>query len=242
MKTAILISGEARTFSTCWPLQSWQVFRHYPNLEFFVTVKREPAAAAFDVLTRDYEPGMVHIEQLDDPVLEVTPAMATASRFAPYANAAPDAKLLLQHWSNRQVWGNFERNGRGEYSTIIRMRADNWMHSFTPPVPPLASQCIVPRWAGFGSGVNDRLAVMGPRAAAAYFRTFDNIEELLARGCPFHPETLVGASVELEGCTIDRSLQTVFTTLRAPGDARPHRPAEIHVWDLLSAAENRNAA
>src|SRR5882724_354753 len=105
MKTAVLISGQLRTFKKCYPTQKWQIFRHYePDIHFFVCCCDDGQAKDSSILLRDYE--NVWIETVKDPddLLQIP---AEAGAFAPYANAASHEKLLLQHWGNKQVWEFF---------------------------------------------------------------------------------------------------------------------------------------
>ena len=138
MKTAVLVSGHLRTFSRCYPTQRWAVYRHFSDLEFFITVQDQPDAhQILAPLIADYGADRVHIDLRTDPVLPITPAMERGWHEAPYANAAPIHQLLLQHWYQREVWRFFKKQVADPeaYSTIIRQRGDNWFFSFTPPVP-----------------------------------------------------------------------------------------------------------
>ena len=253
MSTAILISGQLRTFAKCYASQRWHVFRHFPDIHFFITVQDNPALQFVDTLRRDYGEDKVHIDARTDPTLEVTPAMAIAYDHAPYANAAPAGQLLMQHWYQNEVWKFFEAwqpsSGALIFDTIIRLRPDQFFHSFDPP-PPMPPGILLsdfgdhefadrrkvaftPWWGRFG-GVNDRFAILGCEAARAYFTLYDRIPELLSEyHCPFHPESLVKAALEVANCTIHETLRTEFTTLRANGQ---HRPPEIMPWDLAHAA------
>ena len=263
MSTAILISGQLRTFAKCWPTQRWQVLRHFADPHFFITVQDGPEIQLTDDLKREYGADRVHVDGRTDPDLSslLTPELAAAYHRAPYANAAPAHQLLLQHWYQNECWKNFESctreiparrekivrydehrepNGSMEievpirFDTIIRMRADLWFHSFEPAdadsVYP--SECFTPPWGEFG-GINDRFAIMGPTAARYYFGVFEAIPELLAAGCPFHPESLVAANLERGNVTINRTLKAFFSTERLDGT---RRWPEITPMDMLNAS------
>lgn len=254
MSTAILISGQLRTFARCWPTQRWHVLRHFADPHFFVTVQDTPDCQDIDLLVADYGADRVHADVRQDPDLSdhLTPELAAAYRQAPYANAAPAHQLLLQHWYQQQVWEHFvQASGQGQeaigsnpspiahrrspqFDTIIRLRGDLWFHSMDwDPVHPVHPvQCLTPWWGRFG-GINDRFAVMGPEAARYYFTIYEHLHELLASGCPFHPETLVKANLERGNVDLHETLRTEFTTFRADGK---HRPPEIMPWDIAHAA------
>lgn len=258
MSTAILISGQLRTFAKCWPTQHWHVLRHFADPHFFITVQgdRNTIPSEVSALIEEYGAN-VHYDPRTDPDLSehLTPQLTRAFHQAPYANAAPAHQLLLQHWYQQEVWKFFQSVSRGgaenaeqthlrasapprepKFDTIIRLRADLWFHSFDYPYAtehaPAADECLTPWWGRFG-GINDRLAIMGPRAARYYFGVFDNLDELIESGCPFHPETLVAANLERGNIEVRPTLRTEFSTLRTNGDMRW---PEINGVDIAHAA------
>ena len=229
MKTAVIISGQARTFDLCYPSQRWQVYRHYePDLHFFVSVKDDEDADKMEVLRENHK--NVVIQKLPDPEdadLFIPPE--DAGRFAPYANAAGNKQLMLQHWGNKMALGfALKRIIKLGCEIVIRIRADLFFHSFIKPPNPFHAEAMTPWWGRFG-GVNDRFAVMGAVAAKGYFNTYDLIPELLEQGCPFHPETLVYESMMKQGVMVRRDLRTTFSTIRKNGQ---QRPPEIMLEDL----------
>lgn len=229
MKTAVLISGQLRTFKKCYPTQKWQIFRHYePDIHFFASICNDSQTADVQTLSRDYE--NVHWQALDDPTdLPNIPTQQGAH--APYANAASHYKLMLQHWGNKKVWDFFSSSAATEsFDVIIRIRPDLWIHRFQCPVRGrlTANSVFSPWWGKFG-GINDRLAIMGRDAAECYFKTFDAINGLLEKGCPFHPETLVAENLLQCGYDISNPLMTEFSTERMDGS---RRWAEIQMSDV----------
>jgi hypothetical protein len=241
MSTAILYSGQLRTFAQCYPTQRWHVLRHVIDPHFFFTIQAQPdALQILAPLIADYGASRVHLQQLTDPDLtaDLTPQLSAAYHQAPYANAAPAHQLLLQHWYQAQVWENF--CGHSEtlsltIDTIIRLRPDLWFHSFESEraTTVWADEVLTPWWGRFG-GLNDRFAIMGPAAARAYFDIYAKIPELLGSyQCPFHPETLLAARLEIAQVHVTQTLRAEFSTLRANGQARP---PEISSIDLAHAA------
>ncbi len=229
MKTAVLISGQLRTFKKCYPTQKWQIFRHYePDIHFFVACCDDDQAADSALLLADY--ANVEICRLPDPDnLPDVPIQKGA--FAPYANATSHPKLMLQHWGNKKVWEFFASKADVEsFDTVIRIRPDLWIHRFTPPrfEEGEAMTAFCPWWGKFG-GVNDRLAIMGSQAAFCYFNVIDAIPRYLEKGCPFHPETLVAEILRESGMGINHNLMTEFSTERMDGT---RRWAEIVMSDI----------
>lgn len=238
MKTAILISGQMRTFKKCYPTQKWQIFRHYePDIHFFVSCCNDAQADDAELLRSDY--ASVEIEKVDDPD-NLPDIPKEKGVHAPYANATSHAKLMLQHWGNQRVWSFFCQHADWEsFDTIIRIRPDLWIHRFQPPygtiyfaVNPLAAFC--PWWGKFG-GINDRLAVMGRTAAQHYFTTYEAIHDLLEKGSPFHPETLVSENLRRNGITVSNTLMTEFSTIRMDGSQRWAEIVMSDVAELIAA-------
>lgn len=240
MSTAVLISGQLRTFAQCWPTQRWHVLRHFPDCHFFITVQGNPEIVPDELwnLVQEYGSDRVHFQQLTDPDLsaDLTPELSRAYHHAPYTNAAPAHQLLLQHWYQNECWKFFksivgptrDKKIDDTFDTFIRLRADLWFHSFECPVGLTheddngtfgSTVALTPWWGKFG-GLNDRFAILGPEAARAYFTVYQHIPELLAAGCPFHPESLVHAALERSSIDHHPTLQTEFSTLRLNGQMR----------------------
>ncbi len=214
MSTAVLISGQMRTFAKCYPTQRWQIFRHYePDIHFFVSCVNNEQALSATKLQSDYK--NVHIEFYEDPIgLPDVPIEKGSS--APYKNAITHDKLMLQHWGVKKVWDFYQSKTKVQHDIVIRIRPDLWIHRFQKPPDPYCNEAMLPWWGKFG-GVNDRLAIMGQDAAESYFTVHDQIPALLEKGCPFHPETLTAAA--LRGFSV-RTLMTSFSTMRMDGSQR----------------------
>jgi hypothetical protein len=233
MSTAVIISGQMRTFSRCYPTQRWHVYRHYePDIHFFVSCVDDKNADSAELLRQHY--ANVHIEKWEDPD-DLPEIPLELGAHAPYANAASHHQLMLQHWGNKRAWEFMWERMKHEITAVIRMRPDNFFHRFVPCEQPSWMQAYTPWWGKFG-GINDRFAVMGGGATFSYFNVLDKIDGLIARGCPFHPESLVAASLADSGCNVNTSLQAFFSTLRTTGD---QRWLEICPADLAELIANR---
>lgn len=228
MKTAVLISGQLRTFAKCYPTQKWQIFRHYePDIHFFASICDDKQSGDAEVLRYSYE--NVHIETVTD-LVDLPDIPAEKGAFAPYANAASHKKLMLQHWGNKRVWDFFSSVAATEsFDTIIRIRPDLWIHRFQRPIDPGLNECYCPWWGKFG-GVNDRLAIMDFNAATSYFDVYNCVNAMLAEGAPFHPETLLERMLSFKGAVkVKNTLMTEFSTERMDGS---RRWAEIQMSDI----------
>lgn len=238
--TAIIISGQARTFARCFANLKWQVFDKLENPHFFASVADDVDASSTNLLGL-MSPAPVHIERVTPPVLSEPPF--ETSLHVPYAitptktpGVGPLQGILRQLWHNSRAWKFAMENGAGDCDVVVRCRPDLHFGRFEMPRPGerkicdsafipnmhilprdiRASEAFTPYWGHYGPGANDRFAIMGKLAAKAWFETYDVLPELLAAGVPFHPETLVGAALERAGCTISRTLLAEFSFCRKP--------------------------
>lgn len=221
MRTAIIITGQARSFSYCWPTLNWQLFRKLPNPHFFVSVADDDNAPSMDLLRTKYE--NVEIEYVKQPDRIQEPE-GDLDRHAGWFRSAPVQGILKQLWALERGWDFFiARAGDEKFDLIVRCRADLWCQDVRfHPEAPLAKDCLTPWWGTFG-GVNDRMALMGAEAAPHYFRTFSNRHKLWEQGCPLHPETMIRASLEMGGVNVIDRLQAEFRICRLP-DAQHKGP------------------
>lgn len=239
MKTAILISGQARSFKYVWPTLHWCLFRKLPNPHFFVSVADDAQAPDMDLLRERYE--HVEIEYVKQPESIPEPE-GNLDQKAGWFRSASVQSILKQLWAIERGWDFFVEKGGYPapgsvvplknitdspypYNLIVRCRPDLWCQDIKLPDrirynglsydELFPNDCWTPWWGTFG-GVNDRMALMGPQAAPHYFRTFSNREALWKLGCPLHPETMVGASLELGGVNVIQKLRAEFRICRLP--------------------------
>jgi hypothetical protein len=250
MNTAILISGHMRSFDRCLPTLHWHVFRHFPAAHFYVSTLADEDAPKVELLTAAYGAERVHVEilpgqpdcisELRSRGCQLPPEWMKGKPYThePYAISVHPQAVARQLWQLEQAWNLYTAANRPA-EVIIRCRPDLWFHSSeleTPaPFPMPDSVASVPWWGRFG-GINDRFAVLGATAAAAYFTTYSQIPEHLANGCPFHPESLIKASLDRAGCEIQDDGRYEFSTLRANGELRA---PEISTQDLAHVALSR---
>ncbi len=233
-KTAVLMSGQFRTFAFCLNTQHWHVYRRYPDLQFFVVMQNTPEAPAGVQLLKDrYGADRVHVRLIDDPT-DLPAIHLSFGDYAPTVNAAPHERLLLQHWYQNEVLKFFQASGY-QADVVIRMRADIYFSNFDHAFQQVPDAVHSPYWGRFG-GINDRFAIMSGRATQHYFGVYPKIQKLLDIGCPFHPESLSKASLEDGGIASIDTLKTVFTTYRADGN---HRYPEITPDDTVHMVSQR---
>lgn len=236
MKTAVLLSGNARTFARCLASQHWHVYRKLENPHFYVSAANDADAKSMELLREKYPNAPVFIECVDQPALSEPPAILAAH--APYAISSPIQAILRQLWHLSKVWGFAMDNGAGDADVFIRARPDLHFHAFEMPERSTllydgrddfkgsgATMMIyhgahVPYWGGYG-GVNDRFAVLGKDAANAYFKAWDTLPGMLNDGCPLHPESLISYALERGQITIRRTLRAEFSARRHPSAKYP---------------------
>lgn len=246
MKTAILYSGGMRSFDKCLANHADQVHRHFPDADFYLsTVNDDDSLKSLD-LKRRYPD---HIKGLDilpnQPNFTLPPGCPpqwTPGKFyshEPYFISASPAAILGQLWQLQNVWNLIPADK--DYDCYIRIRPDIWFQEFEPPIDESwdaykirigRSSSFTPWWGRFG-GVNDRFAILGAKAAEAYFTTFSAVDRLISEGAPLHPETLIKRQLEAEGCLINDTLRAVFGTLRTNGEMRQ---PEISAIDIAHTA------
>lgn len=216
MQTAIIISGQARTFARCLASQHWNVYRKLERAHFFVSVANDADAEAMELLRKQYPNAPVFIERVAQPELPEPPASLAAH--APYAISSPIQAILRQLWHLSRAWKFAQENGAGDCEVFIRARPDLHFHSCNAIFAGVVGDWLArtPWWGTYG-GINDRFAVLGKEAARYYFEAWDRLPEILADGCPVHPESIICASMQRGGVTISPTLGAEFAALRPNG-------------------------
>lgn len=215
MRTAVLYSGQARTFAQTFPNQWYQVLRKLPNPTFFVSIQEDEQAPTMMRLQERFELANVFLEVVQQPQIPEPPA--DPKWLAMYPPSSTPQAILRQLWALNRAWDFFqERAGVIVFDLVVRIRPDLAFARFEMPDMIFPLDCFTPWWARWG-GVNDRVAVMGMAAAPHYFKTFLRLQELFEMGFPLHPETLINASLKMGDVTPSHTLATEFCTIRLDG-------------------------
>ncbi len=225
LKTAVIFSGQARSFRFTYKTILWTLLRKLPNVHVFVSVADDENAPSMDLLRNDFE--HVEIEYVKQPE-KIDEPEGNLDQHAGWFRSASVQSILKQLWALERGWDFYKSKNPEGFDLVVRCRPDLWCQDIQLPFSPLESQassfsCHTPWWGTFG-GVNDRMALMGPQAAPHYLRTFSNREALWKLGCPLHPETMVRASLELGGVNIIDRLQAEFRICRLPDAQHPKGP------------------
>lgn len=245
--TAVIITGQVRTLKHCFPTAREAIYRKLEDPHFFVSVapSNDPGAAeALNIMRRwvveKYGESHWHTETIEQPPLLLDDQLKfeAAAQHAPWVISVPVIAIYRQFWHLARGWDFFcERKAAldATFDTFLRIRPDLHVHNFTKPandyvIPPIGlgdrprktSTVYAPWWGSWG-GCPDRMAyIVGEPAALTYFNVFHVINELLAEGCAFHPETMLARALERAGVRLKQTLDAEFTTIRTADDKRPH--------------------
>lgn len=243
MTTAILITGHMRTFDLCLPTLHWHVFRHFPGAQFFVSTVEDADAHKAKLLHGRY-PGRVAIEVLPgQPVLPLPPGLPPEDGFVhgrpfthePFFISVPPQAVIRQLWQLREAWRHYLATREIEHDLVIRCRPDLWFHAFALPRLRLRPYEAHTPWWGRFCGVNDRFALLGQEAARHYHTTYSQLTNLIELGAPLHPETLVKAAMEENGCQVNRRLVAEFSKINPDTTIARHYLQETTAADLAQA-------
>lgn len=214
-KTAIIITGQARTFQYTFKTLHWTLLRKLNNPHFFVSVSDDPEGPTMDLLRQKYD--HVETEFVKQPE-KIDEPDGGLDRHAGWFRSASVQNILKQFWALERGYKFFlEKAGNNwqEFDTVVRVRPDLWCQDITLPEHVGPNECFTPWWSTWG-GVNDRMAIMGTDAAAPYFSTFSERFALWNLGCPLHPETMLKGALELAGVRIIPKLRAEFRICRLP--------------------------
>lgn len=231
MKTAVIITGEMRTFDACLPTLHFHVLSNIRGpVDFFVATVADRNALKVNLLKAKYPDSRIEVSSVleqPDCVSDLRkrgvalPDSWVKGRFythEPYAISVHPQAVARQLWQLQEGWKLFtEKAAVADYGQVIRVRPDLYWHRFDRRALNIQAGVGSPWWGQFG-GINDRFAILTPAAAADYFQTFDRIPALWTAGCPFHPESLVAKSVSEHP---DALIGADFSTLRENGEMRP---------------------
>ena len=221
MKTAVLISGQIRTFGYCLPNLNWEVFRRLENPTFFVSCADDDQGSAAYLLEGYSE--NVHIQRVAQPKVEdLKHYPFSLARHAPYAptpnNPTVIPSILRQLWHYNRVWDFMHESSTDKFDVVVRCRPDLFFHRFDMPEPlAIGPRDFFGPWKATCGGVNDRFSIMGIHAAEAYFTAYNHLDAFLKAGCPLHPESIQQAALEAKGVRISNTLQAEFMVMRLQG-------------------------
>lgn len=236
--TAVLISGHMRSFRKCYDSQYWHVYRKLLNPHFFVSVEEDADYSSVELLKKFYGENC-HVETVTQPEIPVLPEYERNSLFAPYGISVPIPNILKMFWSRNRAWEFFLNSAQPDYdyTAFVHIRPDLFIHHMSRPFYLRPGTVYTP-WHDSYGGLNDRVAIItGLPAATAYFTLFQRLERTVKNGCPFHPESLLAGSLELDRVHVSQTLPCEHTTIRRDGDPRMDAPPVYYASDIFKYAE-----
>lgn len=249
MKTAVLITGQMRTFARTLPNLKAYVLNELEDPAFFVSCADDEQAKSAELLRDEFPKAQIEIERVTPGILPEPPARMM--EHAPYSvtptrtpGVSPAQGILRQLWHMSRGYSFAIEKGAGAADVFVRLRPDLHFHEFRHPlftmracwqqdgkpagvccdVRPLHPKEAICCWWGNFGGVNDRFAFLGSDAASAWFQTYDDLPALFALGYALHPESLVGANLKRRGCVISRTLRAEFGFKRIDGSFQEMTP------------------
>ncbi len=216
MSTAVLYCGQARTFAKCFRNQYWFLLRHLKDPTFYICVEDDEDAYTMLGLRERFAEDRVFLKRVKTPIQLPQPDEALYDG-TPYARSGPTERMMAAHWNHKEAWGHFVANKVGVPSVFLKLRCDLYFHeTVVLPQHVGVGDAYFPWWSRCG-GINDRIGVMGPLAAQAYFNCIDRFDDALARGAPLHGETLLAAAMEVTGVRIHHELDCWMSFLKRAG-------------------------
>lgn len=237
MKTAVIITGQTRTFRHCWRGQYWALYRKLPDPSFYVTVEDEPGCEDMELLLERYPADRVHLNFVKTPENLPVPDESYADH-VPYMRSSPSERLVRTFFNLHEAYKFYcETKNKGEPATlIVKMRPDVEFHDFTMPARLPKDNEVFGCWWSRCGGINDRLAFLGRSAAASYFNIYPRLQELLEIGCSLMGEPLSMAGLDADGVVVHHVLLAMISILkqdkdgtmrRVESEARPAEVAEL---------------
>lgn len=208
MKTAILISGEFRSGLYCFPSIKKHILDKVGDYDIYAALMLDGDAADVSV----YQPKSKKF--LEQPTLPEKNYIHRTGRQVYGVQG-----VLRQLWGLKQAYKLLEESGVA-YDWVMRLRADTQF--FTDIETPLSERSEgvhIPTFHNWW-GYNDRFAYMPSYHAKGYFCRLDNLDEYVAQGGIFHPETHLKWTMGREGIPVYRTF-VEFDTVRKDGSRFP---------------------
>lgn len=214
------------------------VYDRLPEPHFFCSVAKDGDADQLQVLKKHYPEDRIHIEEIEQPEVELPENLESLLAMSPNEIAAHStpAGVLKQFWHLVRV-SEFAGglSALGKFDLVVRMRPDLKFHSFPEVIDfPPGPTVLLPWWSRSG-GVNDRFAIMRPEAVKPYFHAL-----LWARmigwpelKSPIHPESMLAASLYHNSAFAINRLATMFSIMRKDGTLVLPDPSYADMADLM---------
>ena len=204
MRTAVLISGQFRTGTYCFPSIKKHVLDRIGDYDVFAHLADDADAKGIE----DYKPLALWVGP--QPTLDEKNYIHRTGR------QVFGVQQCLRMWrSMHEVWKMAQQSGIG-YDWVIRLRPDTQFFNDIENLGERAPGVHIPKhnnWWGYC----DRFAYMRFEHAPAYHSLFPGLDHYIMQGGIFHPETYLKWTLDSKGVPVHRT-GVVFDTVRPSGD------------------------
>jgi len=230
MTTAVLVSGQMRTLDVCFG----GIYEH-------VLLKINKSGLSHSVYIEAHEDEDAHKANMLCPTkinIEPQPGMKDARYEARLGLGCYGVEVVLrQLWSLQKSWRLMEQSNLSPFiagNWVIRLRPDCWFHNDIEDFADCDPACIyVPTFHNF-YGLNDRFAFGGYEAMKVYCNRLDTMDEYIASGGIFHPESHLKWTLQRAGIEVKRT-QILFDLVRRGGlHVKPQWNHDANYGDVLT--------
>lgn len=224
MKTAILVSGQMRTADVCSGNQYLRVKRHCGDVGLYLHAADDEDAHK----TKIYSALRV--------VVEKQPQMDEKNYQEKMGLGCYGVQVVLrQLWAMQRVWRIMEASDI-QFDWVVRLRPDCWFHNDLEDLAECDPACLyVPTFHNF-FGLNDRFAFGGYEVMKVYMNRLDNMDEYIAAGGIFHPESHLKWTMERAGIKVKRT-QILFDLVRKTGEhVKPQWNHDCYYGDVTKCS------
>lgn len=203
MRTAVLISGQMRTAAYCYDSIKKHLLDRIGEHDVYAHVAYGEDAKAVDL----FHPKAAWIGPQPD-LDEKNYIMRTGRQVFGVQ------RVLRMWWSLYESW-RIMRDSRIDYEWVIRLRPDTQFLNDIESPDTWQIGATIPKhnnWWGYC----DRFAILSPAAAAQYHSMWTNLDNYIAQGGIFHPETYLKWQLDVAGIPVHRT-NIVFDTVRKHG-------------------------
>lgn len=207
MTVAILISGQMRTADLCVESIKRHVYLFPWSCDGFQTY----AATA-----QDEDSDKIELFPRVLGMTEPQPQMDEKNYAASMGLGCYGVQVVLrQLWALRRAWQIMEGDGY-KPDWVIRLRPDCYFHNDMECLEDCDPRAVyVPTFHNF-HGLNDRFAFGGYEAMRVYCNRLDNMDEYVAAGWVFQPETHLRWTLEKAAIPVKRT-RVLFDLVRKGG-------------------------
>lgn len=224
MTTAVLVSGNMRTLDVC-----------YPTIERHILKRLLGGFDCYSSTALDEDYLKVDLFRGVLGMTEPQPMMDEKNYQQRIGLGCYGVQVVLrQLWALRRSWQVMLMAGVPSAQWIIRLRPDCWFHNDIEDLNECDPACIyVPTFHNF-YGLNDRFAFGGYDAMKVYCNRLDTMDDYIASGGIFHPESHLKWTLARAGIEVRRT-QILFDLVRRGGlHVKPQWNHDANYGDVLT--------